>query len=93
MTGTSGSHQHVTVPGMRNTGNTCFLNAALQAMASSRLLCEAIAQLAGLLQARSSCSSAGQQPSAAVQLLAVVKGAVKFILHGELEPHLPPCVP
>jgi hypothetical protein len=76
------SKQHVAVPGMCNTGNTCYLNAALQAMASSQLLCDGISQLAGILQASSSSSSAGQQQSAAGQLLAVVKAAVKFILHG-----------
>jgi ubiquitin C-terminal hydrolase len=78
------SKQQVTVPGMCNTGNTCYLNAALQAMASSQLLCDGISQLAGFLQASSSSSSsrAGQQQSAAVQVLAAVKAAVKFILHG-----------
>jgi hypothetical protein len=76
------SKQRVAVPGMCNTGNTCYLNAALQAMASSQLLCDGISQLAGILQASSSSSSAGQQQSAAGQLLAAVKAAVKFILHG-----------
>lgn len=79
----SSSKQLVYVPGMCNTGNTCYLNAALQAMASSQVLCEALSQLAGFLQASSSCSSTAQQPLAAAQLLAAVKGAVKFILHGE----------
>jgi ubiquitin C-terminal hydrolase len=84
MAETYSNEPHVSVPGMCNTGNTCFLNAALQAMASSQVLCEALSRLAGLLQASSSCSSTGQQDSAAVQLFAAVKAAVKFILHGEV---------
>jgi ubiquitin C-terminal hydrolase len=83
MTEAPGGNQHVLVPGMCNTGNTCYLNAALQAMASSQLLCEGISQLAGVLQASSS-STTEQKQSPAGQLLAVIKAAVKFILHGGL---------
>jgi uncharacterized UBP type Zn finger protein len=86
MAETSSSKQHVSVPGMCNTGNTCYLNAALQAMASSQVLCKTLSQLAGSLQASSSSSSSsskGQLGSVVWKLLAAVTAAAKFILHGK----------
>ena len=71
------------VAGLYNLGNTCYLNAALQAMASSRELTACIATLAHAYEATAAATQQQQQPSLLQQLGQGLKAAAKFVLHGE----------
>lgn len=69
------------VPGLHNLNNTCYLNAALQALASSQHFTAFIATAAEAFEATA------QQPDDSQTLLqqlqAVIKSAVHFVWQGE----------
>lgn len=72
-----------TVAGLKNLGNTCYLNAALQAMASSRTFTDCIASLAAAFTAMAAQQQQQQQGASFVQqLLAGLHVAANFVLHG-----------
>lgn len=75
------------VAGLYNLGNTCYLNAALQAMTSSRELTTCIATLAQVYEATSATAATQQQqPSLLQKFGASLKAAAKFVLQGEHTP-------
>lgn len=71
------------VAGLTNLGNTCYLNAALQAMASSRTFTDCIASLAAAFAATAAPPQQQQHGASLVQqLLAGLHAAATFVLHG-----------
>jgi hypothetical protein len=69
------------VPGLCNLGNTCYLNAALQAVASSNTFVSCISNLDQAFQA--TAEPVNEEPVSFVQQLqAGLKAAVKFVLEG-----------
>lgn len=74
----------VTVPGLANIGNSCYLNAALQAMGSSPVFCERVAQLAALLQETQKGQNMHEPaPSLTERLFSTLHAGWRFLLHGK----------
>lgn len=71
------------VPGLCNLGNTCYLNAALQAVASSKTFVSCISKLDQAFQA--TAEPVIEAPVSLVQQLqAGLRTAVKFVWQGRL---------
>lgn len=71
------------VAGLTNLGNICYLNAALQAMASSRTFTDCISSLAAAFTATAAQEQQQQQgASFAQQLLGGLHAAASFVLYG-----------
>lgn len=77
--------------GLANAGSTCYMNAALQAMASSEALVSHVADLAAALAPSPPADSGGTTPppggacavrSAIAQAASAVGAALRFLLTG-----------
>lgn len=74
------------VAGLCNLGNTCYFNAALQAMASSRHFIDCIAVLSAAFETTAEPEQE-ERLSLAQQLQACLKAAAKFVWEGKLRKH------
>jgi ubiquitin C-terminal hydrolase len=75
-------HDSRPVAGLCNLGNTCYFNAALQAMASSRHFTNCIFNLSAAFEAT---AEPGQQKHTSLvqQLQGCLKAAAKFVWEGK----------
>jgi ubiquitin C-terminal hydrolase len=71
------------VAGLCNLGNTCYFNAALQAMASSRHFTDCISNISAAFEATAKPEQQ-EDTSLAQQLQACLKAAAKFVWEGKL---------
>lgn len=75
------------VAGIRNIGNTCYLNACLQAMASSPRLVHHVMSLAEAMKELQQRHDGRQaRPSLAAQLVSKLQAAYRFLVKGQCLP-------
>jgi hypothetical protein len=71
------------IPGLQNTGNTCFINAVLQALASSITFCKHLDMLAATLTSFNATSDQDHpQTSFIGRVAAAALWAWRFLVHG-----------
>jgi len=71
------------IPGLQNTGNTCYINAVLQALASSITFCKHLDTLAGTITSFNATSEQDHpQPSFIGRVAAAALWAWRFLVHG-----------